>query len=43
MLVATPMLRHKTRKQPFRGLLIAIAGLQALAAIGLLLKWSGVI
>jgi len=36
MLVATPMLRHKTRKQPFRGLLIAVAVAQTVAAIGLL-------
>lgn len=43
MLVASDVIRHKTRKQPFRGLLIAIAVLQAVAAIGLLSWWAGLL
>jgi uncharacterized membrane protein YsdA (DUF1294 family) len=43
MLLATPMLRHKTRKQPFRALLIAIAVVQVIAAIGLLARLAGLL
>ena len=41
MLIATGWFRHKTQKQPFRALLIAIAVVQAIAAIGLLALWAG--
>jgi len=43
MLLAAHLLRHKTRKQPFRTLLSGIAVLQGLAAIGLLSWWTGLL
>ncbi|MGJ8572385.1 MAG: DUF1294 domain-containing protein [Hoeflea sp.] len=41
MLLGRSMLRHKTRKQPFRTFLNAIICIQALVAIGLLVMLTG--
>lgn len=41
MLLGRSMLRHKTRKQPFRTYLNAIICIQALVAVGLLVVLAG--
>ena len=39
--VAQELFRHKTRKQPFRGWFFAIAGLQILVLIALVIHMAG--
>lgn len=43
MLWLSSVIRHKTQKQPFRGLLIAIAVVQVLICLLLFAQWIGLL
>ncbi|WP_108661098.1 DUF1294 domain-containing protein [Acuticoccus kandeliae] len=43
MVAGASLIRHKTRKQPFRGLLLAILVLQAAALLAVLAWWLGLV